>query len=36
MQSDVDARRVAAMVWGIEDLRDIRQLTARLRATVPA
>ena len=34
--SDVDARRVAAMVWGIEDLRDIRQLTARLRATVPA
>jgi 2-methylcitrate dehydratase PrpD len=35
--SDPDARRVAAMVWRIEDLRDIRELTARLRgAAVPA
>lgn len=35
--SDPDARRVAAIVWGIEELRDIRQLTGRLRRTaVPA
>jgi 2-methylcitrate dehydratase PrpD len=29
--SDPEARRVAAMVWRIPDLRDIRELTARLR-----
>ena len=35
--TDINAGRVAAMVWGIEDLRDIRELTARLRgAAVPA
>jgi 2-methylcitrate dehydratase PrpD len=35
--SDPDARRVAAMVWRIEELHDIRELTARLRgAAVPA
>jgi 2-methylcitrate dehydratase PrpD len=35
--SDADARRVAAMIWDLEDLRDIRDLTARLRgAAVPA
>jgi 2-methylcitrate dehydratase PrpD len=35
--SDPDARRVAATIWRIEDVRDIRELTARLRgAAVPA
>jgi len=35
--TDINAGRVAAMVWGIEELRDIRELTARLRgAAVPA
>jgi 2-methylcitrate dehydratase PrpD len=35
--SDPDARRVAAMVWHLADLRDIRELTAGLRgAAVPA
>jgi 2-methylcitrate dehydratase PrpD len=29
--SDPDARRVAALVWGIEEMPDIRALTARLR-----
>jgi 2-methylcitrate dehydratase PrpD len=35
--SDADAGGVAALVWGLEKLRDVRELTARLRgAAVPA
>jgi len=35
--SDADAAGVAALVWGLESLHDIREVTARLRgAVVPA
>ena len=35
--SDADASGVAALVWGLESLHDIREVTARLRgAVVPA